>query len=103
MKKINILILAGVLLLSVQLFFSCSRKGVKQQPVTPATALKTYLDNGDMTYAYELRSETSLEGTHVYDLLLTFQRWRGIYGCSYLTRRVLTILKDTDHGIPGEI
>ena len=48
----------------------------QQTPVTPQTALHSYLDNGDATYAWEIRdSLVSDEGT-IYQVLLTSQQWR---------------------------
>ncbi|MES2826982.1 MAG: PhoPQ-activated protein PqaA family protein [Bacteroidota bacterium] len=47
-----------------------------QTPVTPATALQRYLDNGDKTYIWELKEAFEVEGISVYNILLTSQKWR---------------------------
>jgi len=56
------------------------------QKITPENALKSYLDNGDKTYNWELKDSTVLENVTAYHLLLTSQKWR-----EYTWRHQLTI------------
>ena len=44
--------------------------------VTPETALSAYLDNGDTTYHWTIKSTYSFAGITAYDLKLTSQKWR---------------------------
>lgn len=44
--------------------------------VTPATALKNYLNNGDNTYKWELKDSYDIGNIKAYALLLTSQKWR---------------------------
>lgn len=46
------------------------------QKVTPGTALKSYLNNGDKTYHWEVKQSYILDDVTVYTLLLTSQKWR---------------------------
>ena len=46
--------------------------------VSPATALESYLHNGDLTYRWEVIETTQTAGITTYHLLLTSQTWRGI-------------------------
>ncbi len=58
---------------------SCSSQNKKTEkpiPVTPETALKSYLNNNDPSFAWELKDEYEVEGLKIYDLLLTSQKWR---------------------------
>ncbi len=43
---------------------------------TPATALHDYLNNGDQTYAWEIKDSIAIEGGTLYEVLLTSQQWR---------------------------
>ncbi len=50
-----------------------------QQPtaqVTPETALRHYLNNGDKTYAWEIRDSLVYNRGTIYQVLLTSQQWR---------------------------
>ncbi|MFT4734760.1 MAG: PhoPQ-activated pathogenicity-related protein [Algoriphagus sp.] len=56
------------------------------QKITPENALKSYLDNGDKTYDWELKDSTILGNVTAYHLLLSSQKWR-----EYTWRHQLTI------------
>lgn len=58
----------------VLLFTFCLQQGFAQ--TTAANALQRYLHNGDTCFHWELRDEYELTGVHIYDMLLTSQRWR---------------------------
>ncbi|MDR2139057.1 MAG: PhoPQ-activated pathogenicity-related family protein [Tannerella sp.] len=49
-----------------------------QQTVTPSTALEAYLNNGDPTWAWEVRDSYPVARTQAYSLLLISQKWQGI-------------------------
>jgi PhoPQ-activated pathogenicity-related protein len=55
--------------------------------VTPATAMQSYLHNGDQTYHWQLKDTFSIGTVKGYDLLLTSQHWRR-----YTWTHQLTIL-----------
>lgn len=44
--------------------------------VTPATALKSYLNNGDNAYKWELKDSYDIGDVKAFSLLLTSQKWR---------------------------
>ena len=45
---------------------------------TPATALDSYLNNSDPTYAWELLNSYQADKTQAYSILLISQKWQGI-------------------------
>lgn len=49
---------------------------VKKVEITPETALKSYINNGDKTFAYEVKDSLKLDGVTMYNILLTSQKWR---------------------------
>lgn len=49
-----------------------------QQVITPETALKSYVNNGDKTFSWELKDSFTEGDVTGYNLLLTSQTWRGI-------------------------
>ncbi|MCX5716414.1 MAG: PhoPQ-activated protein PqaA family protein [Candidatus Omnitrophica bacterium] len=53
--------------------FSCS-----QNPVTPETALQSYLHNSDKSFHWEVQDKNKAEGITLYRILFTSQQWRGI-------------------------
>lgn len=57
-----------------------------QNAITPQTALKKYLQNGDKTYQWELKDSVELGSVKGYHLLLTSQKWR-----EYTWRHQLTV------------
>lgn len=52
---------------------SCSH-----EPVTPENALKTYLNNSDKSFRWEVQEKQSSEGAGLYRILFTSQTWRDI-------------------------
>lgn len=71
--------------------FSCSQK-----PVTPETALQSYLHNSDQSFQWEIQDKTGTEGVALYRILFTSQQWRGILWNHELTVIVPGNLKYTD-------
>jgi len=66
MKKI---VLAGLIVVYSQL-------ALAQATVTPATALQSYLHNGDATFSWEVKDTYDIGDVKAYALLLTSQKWR---------------------------
>lgn len=64
--------LSGIVLLFWVLLFSCQT----QQEVTPETALESYLENNDDSFAWELHDSHMQNGVNLYNLLVTSQKWR---------------------------
>jgi PhoPQ-activated pathogenicity-related protein len=56
-----------------------------QTDITPSTALKRYLENGDKTYKWELKETFEVADVTVYNLLLTSQKWRDYVWTHQLT------------------
>lgn len=78
---------------SFPVFFLISSVLACAQPrITPATALKQYLNNGDKTYHWELKDSSAIGTVKLYQVLLTSQKWR-----EYTWRHQLTVL------VPSEI
>lgn len=66
--------------------------------VTPETALKAYLDNGDNSFAWELKDTYDIDGVKAYDLLLTSQNWK-----EHLWKHQLTILVPKENKFDGAL
>lgn len=58
-----------------------------QKTITPETALKAYLDNGDTSYQWSVRDSFQLASVKGYNLYLTSQKWQ-----QYTWRHQLTVL-----------
>ena len=50
--------------------------GYAQKAVTPETALKSYIYNGDKTFKWEFKDSVTKGNVTMYNLLLTSQKWR---------------------------
>jgi len=61
------------------------------QPVTPATALISYLNNKDTVFQWELKDSFNIGSVKGYNLLLTSQQWH-----TYTWKHQLTILVPTE-------
>jgi len=93
-QKINLnRTLSGIFLIWISLsaFLSCTTTPL---PVTPETALQSYLQNEDQSYAWELRGSEDLDGPTAHTLLLTSQQWR-----EHLWKHTLTVIvpEEVDH------
>lgn len=64
---------AGIFGFLFQLFF-CFQ--IHAQSVTPETALQAYINNGDKSFAWEIKEEFSVAGVKAYGLMLTSQTWK---------------------------
>ena len=58
-----------------------------QKAITPETALKSYISNGDKNFNWELKDSLTIGNTKAYNLLITSQKWR-----EHTWRHQLTIL-----------
>ncbi len=56
-----------------------------QQSLTPETALKGYLENGDQTFKWEVKDSYTDGHLTAYNLLLTSQKWRDFVWTHQLT------------------
>lgn len=83
MKKLFFVLLVNVLFLATAL---------AQQVITPATALRAYLNNDDKSFHWEVKDSFQVNNTTAYSILLTSQKWR-----EYTWTHQLTIF------VPGTI
>lgn len=83
-------------LMTVLALFCITIGGYSQ--VTPETALKAYLDNGDNSFAWELKDTYDIDGVKAYDLLLTSQNWK-----EHLWKHQLTILVPKENKFDGAL
>ncbi|MDX1327586.1 MAG: PhoPQ-activated protein PqaA family protein, partial [Arenibacter sp.] len=90
-----------LLLLFMALIMACkdhpknlAENKVVNDPITPETALKSYLHNNDSHYSWELRDSYQLGESSVYELLLTSQKWRDFIWTHQLT---LLVPSKVDH------
>lgn len=49
-----------------------------QSSITPETALKSYINNGDKTFKWEVKDSLTKDNVTMYNLVLTSQTWRKI-------------------------
>jgi PhoPQ-activated pathogenicity-related protein len=77
----------SVLLLSalICIWISCSSAEPETEPIE--NALKSYLENGDSSFTWEVKDSGNDSGLAIYDLVLTSQLWRG-----FTWKHQLTIL-----------
>jgi PhoPQ-activated pathogenicity-related protein len=64
------------ILLSWLILFACISCSTTPEPLTPETALQSYLQNEDESFAWNLKESYPLDDLEVYDLRLTSQKWR---------------------------
>jgi PhoPQ-activated pathogenicity-related protein len=69
-----------------------------QQTVTPATALKSYLNNGDTSFHWELKDSFMVKDVKAYSILLTSQKWR-----QYTWTHQLTVFVPTTVNYDGAL
>jgi len=101
MKTIySILLLSSLLILS-----ACSNKAKTEKKITekiveitPETALQSYLENNDKTFAWEIKEEYSIGDTRAYDILLTSQLWR-----EHIWKHQLTIIVPEEVAYDGAL
>ena len=59
-------------------FLLISIIGFAQSEITPEKALKSYINNGDKNFSWEIKDSGKLGNLKIYQVLLTSQKWRGI-------------------------
>lgn len=72
--------------------------GQVHSQTTPETALKAYLENGDNSFAWELKDSYNIDGVKAYDLLLTSQNWKN-----HIWKHQLTILVPKENKFDGAL
>jgi len=90
-KLSGIFIMGLILVASI----SCTTTSV---PVTPETALQSYLQNGDESFAWNVEESYLLDGLTVYDLRLTSQKWR-----EHTWKHTLTVLVPEENKHDGAL
>lgn len=85
----NIIAIIAFLLLSASVGYT---------QVTPETALKSYLNNGDNSFKWELKETYKIENVTAYNLLLTSQQWR-----EHTWKHQLTILVPEENKFDGAL
>lgn len=65
-------------LIAVIVWTATSITQAQQANFTPETALKSYINNGDNTFTWELKDSFPMGDVTGYNILLTSQKWRGI-------------------------
>lgn len=88
MKKVSVTI--------ITLFFCMFVFG--QTAVTPATALQSYLHNGDNSFTWEVKDSYDIGTTKAYALLVTSQKWR-----QYVWKHQLTIIVPKENKYDGAL
>ena len=87
-RKLSGFFIIGLILLAS---ISCTTTPV---PLSPETALQSYLQNEDKSYAWELSGSEDINGLTAYSLILTSQKWR-----EHTWKHTLTVLvpEEIDH------
>ncbi|MDP2338765.1 MAG: PhoPQ-activated protein PqaA family protein [Bacteroidota bacterium] len=69
-----------ILILVVLVFFYSllTVSASPHKPITPETALQSYLHNTDKSFKWELQDQHKAEGITLYRVIFTSQQWRGI-------------------------
>ncbi len=70
----------------------------KVEPVTAENALERYLQNGDVSFDWELKENSTGTDADIYNLLLTSQQWR-----EHLWKHQLTIIVPRDRAYEGAL
>ncbi len=92
MKK-NSLFLFGFLILLI-----AEVHAQKTAAITPATALQSYLHNGDNSFHWEMKDSAEMDGVKAYNILLTSQKWR-----QYVWTHQLTIFVPDNNAYDGAL
>jgi PhoPQ-activated pathogenicity-related protein len=88
MKIIKRKILQIVWLFSLSIIISILNScTAKLEPVTPETALQSYLQNEDQSFAWNVEESYQIDKLKVYDLRITSQQWR-----EHTWKHTLTVL-----------
>ncbi|MCJ7446640.1 MAG: PhoPQ-activated pathogenicity-related family protein [Bacteroidales bacterium] len=77
-RTINQITMKKHLIISYALLLGLTACSETKSPVTPETALQSYLKNKDKSFSWEVKEKYETDGLLVADLKLTSQEWRGI-------------------------
>ena len=69
-----------------------------QSEITPATALKAYINNGDKTFNWQLKESYAMGDVKAHDLLLTSQQWH-----EYVWTHHVTVLVPPENKFDGAL
>lgn len=69
-----------------------------QNSITPETALKSYINNGDKSFKWEIKDSLTKDNVTMYNLVLTSQKWR-----QYTWRHQLTIFVPNNKQYDGAL
>ncbi|MBZ5858893.1 PhoPQ-activated pathogenicity-related family protein [Flavihumibacter profundi] len=69
-----------------------------QSPISPSTALQSYLHNGDNSFKWEVKDSYDIGNVKAYALLVTSQKWR-----EYTWKHQLTILVPKENKYDGAL
>ena len=84
-----------ILFISFVFFVSCSTEPI---PVTPDTALQSYLHNNDDSFSWDVKDSYDLDETKVYDLRITSQQWR-----EHTWKHTLTVIVPEENKYDGAL
>ncbi len=91
-QLLNKIILVFISLITIT---SCTTEPV---PVTPDTALQSYLHNDDESFSWVVKDSYDLDKTKVYDLRITSQQWR-----EHTWKHTLTIIVPEENNHDGAL
>jgi PhoPQ-activated pathogenicity-related protein len=94
----SILLLIPTLLVMISCGMGTKNLPEIEAPITPETALQSYLYNGDDSFQWELKDTYTIGETTAYDILLTSQKWR-----EHLWTHQLTILVPKEVNYDGAL
>ena len=97
-KYMSILLLIPILLVMISCGMGTKNLPEIEAPITPETALQSYLYNGDDSFQWELKDTYTIGETTAYDILLTSQKWR-----EHLWTHQLTILVPKEVNYDGAL
>ncbi|MFV0267497.1 MAG: PhoPQ-activated pathogenicity-related family protein [Draconibacterium sp.] len=86
-------ILLGIIVLLLPAMFALA--GAEKE-ITPQTALKAYLNNGDNSFNWEVQDQLKADGVTLYRVIFTSQTWRDLVWKHELTIMVPDDLKHHD-------
>ena len=89
--------MSGVLMVWLTLV-ACSSCTTAPVPVTPETALQSYLQNEDESFAWNVKKSYQMDGLKVYDLRITSQQWR-----EHTWKHTLTVLVPEENNHDGAL
>ncbi|MCK5134683.1 MAG: PhoPQ-activated pathogenicity-like protein PqaA type [Bacteroidales bacterium] len=89
--------MSGILMIWLTLV-ACISCTTSPEPVTPETALQSYLQNEDESFAWNVEESYQMDGLKVYDLRITSQQWR-----EHTWKHTLTVLVPEENNHDGAL